>query len=417
MPKSLPRRSNQGDKMKYDKNWDVIVVGAGPGGSKCAQEFAKKGKKTLVIDRKQEIGTPKRCAEGLSARWFKIADQKPSPRWALQEIHGAILIAPSGKKVDIDTRKTQQTGYIIERKMWEKELAAEAIRAGAKYMLKALVYDLIKEDDYVTGVKVQQGQDKFELKAKLVIAADGVDSLVARHAGISTNMPTHECDSGYQYEMAGVKLLDKNKLELHFGKSVAPRGYVWVFPKGDDTANVGIGIRGDLEETAKEYLDKWIENNPERFKNASIIEINSGVVPVCAPIKQKVTNGLMVIGDAARMVNPIHGGGIGSALEAGMMAAEIGSKAIDEDNVSAERLKEYEVVWQETRGKQFEKILKVRKFFEQLNDDQLEMIADAVEPEALLELGHGKGLKNILKAMLKMGPSAAKLATNFLKNT
>ncbi|MCD6414868.1 MAG: NAD(P)/FAD-dependent oxidoreductase [Candidatus Diapherotrites archaeon] len=402
--------------MMYDSSWDVIVVGAGPGGSKCAQEFAERGMKTLVIDRKQELGAPKRCGEGLSMRWIKITNQKPNPKWALQEIHGAILISPSGKRVEIDTRKTGQTGYIIERKMWEKELAAEAIRAGAKYMLKALVYDVIKEGEQVTGVKVKHEGKELELHSKLVIAADGVDSMVARYAGIKTSMPLTECDDGYQYEMAGVKLMDPHKMELYFGTDVAPRGYVWVFPKGNDTANVGVGIRGDLKKTAKEYLDEWIENNKEKFENASIIEVNAGVIPVTAAVEKKVTGGLMVIGDAARMVNPIHGGGIGSAMEAGMMAAEIGTKAIKEGDVSEERLKEYEEVWEETRGKEFKKILKVRQFFEKLNDEQMELIADAVDPETILELGHGKGLKTVLKIMVKKSPAAAKLAMSFLKN-
>jgi len=419
MRKSLSRGSHQsekkgGKKVKYDREWDVIIVGAGPGGSKCAHEFAKRGIKTLVIDRKQEIGTPKRCGEGLSMRWIKLTGQKPSSRWALQEIHGVILISPSGKKVEIDTRKTGQTGYIIERKMWEKELAAEAIRAGAKYMLKALVTDVVKDGEQVKGVKVRHEGRLLELKCKLVIAADGVDSLIARKAGLKTLMPASECDSGYQYEMAGVKLLDPHKMELYFGSEVAPRGYVWVFPKGKDVANVGIGIRGDLEKTAKEYLDEWIEKNHERFKNASILEVNAGVIPVTAS-SEKVGNGIIVIGDAARMVNPIHGGGIGASMEAGIIAAEIGSKAIKEGDVSAKRLSEYESKWETTRGKQFKKILLVRQFFEQLNDEQMEIIASAVEPDTIVELGHGKGLKNVLKTLLKTGPSAAKLALSFLK--
>jgi digeranylgeranylglycerophospholipid reductase len=400
--------------MKYDKKWDVIIVGGGPGGSKCAQEFANKKMKTLVIDRKQEIGPPKRCGEGLSMRWIKITGQKPDPRWALQEIHGAILISPSGKRIDIDTRPTGQTGYIIERKLWEKELAAEAIRAGAKYMLKALVTDVIKKDGTVTGVKVKHEGKKLELECKLLIAADGVDSIVARKAGLKTVMPASECDSGYQYEMVGIKPLDTHKMELYFGSEVAPRGYVWVFPKGKDIANVGIGIRGDLEKTAKEYLDEWIEKNSERFENASILEVNAGVIPVTAS-SEKVGEGIMVIGDAARMVNPIHGGGIGAAMEAGMIAAEVGTKAVKKGDVSKKALKEYEQKWEEVRGKQFKKILLVRQFFEQLNDEQMEIIAEAVDPETIVELGHGKGLKKILKTLAKTGPSATKLALSFLK--
>ena len=90
-------------------------------------------------------------------------------------------------------------------------------------MLKAYVHDLIKQGDNIAGVKVNQEGEELELHCKLLIAADGVDSIIARKAGLKTVMPLTECDSGYQYEMAGVKLLDEHKMELHFGKEVAPR--------------------------------------------------------------------------------------------------------------------------------------------------------------------------------------------------
>jgi len=298
--------------------------------------------------------------------------------------------------------------------MWEKELAAEAIRSGAKYMLKANVIDLIKEDDTVKGVVVERDGKEEQYFSKIVIAADGVDSRIARMAGIQTTIPLTECDSGYQYEMANVPIEDPYKMELYFGKEVAPRGYIWVFPKGKDIANVGIGIIGSSEKTAKFYLDRWLENN-SRFKDASIIEINAGVIPVCAPIETMVANGLMVIGDAARMINPIHGGGIGSAMEAGIIAAEVGANAIREGDVTRDRLMEYQKRWHEVRGKEFERILKVRKFFEKLSDEQMEIIADAVDPKVLVELGHGKGLATVVKALIKASPSAAKFAMSFLK--
>ena len=400
---------------RYDREWDVIIVGAGPGGSKCAQEFAKRGMKTLVIDRKQEIGAPKRCGEGLSGRWYEAGGLKPKPTWSLQKIDGVIVISPSGKQLVLDTGESGQTGYIIERKMFEKDLAADAIRAGAKYMLKGFVYDVMKEGDYVVGVKVKHEGKEKEFRSKIVIAADGVDSKVARFAGMKTAMGLYECDSGYQYEMAGVELLDENKLELYFGKEVAPRGYVWVFPKGKDIANVGIGIAGSNTNTAKYYLDRWIEKSEKRFKNASILEINAGVIPVTAPLKEKVGNGIMLVGDSARMVNPIHGGGMGSALEAAIMAAGVGTNAIKEGNVSKERLSEYNKIWYEKRGREFEKILKVRHFFEKLDDKQMEALMDVIKPEDVLGLAHGATLGKVAKLLMKASPNAAKFAMTFIK--
>lgn len=406
--------------MNYDKEWDVIIVGGGPAGNMAAQEFAKRGMKTLVVDRKQQIGPPKRCGEGLSMRWVRIGKLKPNPRWALQEITGTMLVAPNGEKVYIDTGKTGQTGYIIERSQWEKMEAEKAIRNGAKYMLKALVTGLVMEGKTVKGVKVDREGNSEEYHARLVVACDGVDSLVGRYAGLRTAMPLSECDSGYQYEMANVPMENPNYMELYFGTNVAPRGYVWVFPKGKDVANVGIGISGTSTETAKKYLDAWIEANKERFKNASITEINAGVIPVTKPVDEFVGDGIMLVGDAARMVNPIHGGGMGAALEAAQMAAEVGAEAIKKGDTSKKALMAYQEMWQKKRGEEFKKILRVRHFVEKLDDDQFNIVADLVKrseirPELLVDLGHGKGLAELVKTLIRASPSAAKFALSFLK--
>ncbi len=400
-------------------DWDVIVVGAGPAGIKAGEELAKRRLKTLVIDRKQEIGAPKRCGEGLSDRWVTVSGLKPDPTWARQYINGAILISPKGKKIVIDSEKMGRTGYIIERKMFEKFLAANAIRAGAKFLLKTNVEDLVMEDGFVKGVVANNMGDTLELRSKVVVAADGVDSRIGRMAGLNTLLPLAEMDSGFQYEMAGVDLLDPHKMELYFGKSVAPRGYVWVFPKGEDVANVGVGISGTDEKTAREYLDRWLENN-KRFENASIIEVNAGGIPVTKPVDEFVGNGILLTGDAARMVNPIHGGGMGTALEAGGMLADVIKEAIEENNVSKEKLKKFQDIWMEKHGKEFANVLKVRHFFEKLNDEQLEAIADIVvkgkiSPDVFVELSHGQGLGKIAKGIIKSSPSIAKLIFEFIK--
>jgi digeranylgeranylglycerophospholipid reductase len=398
--------------VNYAKEWDVIIVGAGPGGNRCARAFAEKGVRTLVIDRKQQIGPPKRCGEGLSKRWVEISGLKPTPRWATQPIDGAILVSPTGKKITVSTSGT--TGYIIERSQFEKLLAEEAIRAGAKFMLKARVFEVLKEGDQVVGVKVMRDGKEEEYRSKILVAADGVDSLIPRYAGINSTMSLSECDAGYQYEMAGVPLLDPKKMELYFGKDVAPRGYVWIFPKGKDVGNVGIGVMGADLTTAKFYLDRWLEQNKERFKNASVTEINAGVIHVTAPIKKFYGNGIMVIGDAARMVNPIHGGGMGATMEAGIMAAEVGAAAIKKGDTSERELKKYQDQWERVRGNEFKAILKVRQFFEKLNDKQMEIIAEAVDPQVFIDLGHGKGLGTVVKTLIAKSPDAAKFAMSFL---
>jgi digeranylgeranylglycerophospholipid reductase len=392
-------------------NYDIIIVGAGPGGSICARDCAKAGLKTLVVDRRQEVGTPVRCGEGLGEVWIKKASLEYDPSWCLWKSNGAMIYSPKGKKMEIIP---QNKGYVVERKMFEKKLAAEAIRCGAKYLIKSRVYDVIKEDGSVKGVKVETPEGNMEIHAKMVIAADGIDSKTARYAGINTANPLSEVDSGYEYEMSGLKLERPDLIHLFVGTELAPRGYVWIFPKGRDIANVGIGILGNNEKTAKWYLDKFIDSHPEIFKGASVYEIKGGCVPVGVPLEKPYANGLLLVGDAAHMVNPIHGGGMGTSMEAAVIAAKVAKEAVDKNDFSEKFLKKYADLWFEQRGNQLKDVLKVRRFFEKLNDNDMEALADFFTPETLLEFSDGKKLTVFLKLFAK-SPKLAMVAATTLK--
>lgn len=398
-------------KQKYD----VIVVGGGPGGSIAARECAKYGLRTLCIDKRQELGAPVRCGEGIGEVWLKKALLNYDPSWCLWESHGAVVYAPNGKKVEI---RTKNKGWVLERKIFEKKLAEQAIHAGAKYLLKSRVFDVIKEKDTVCGVKVETPDGNFEIRSKLVIAADGVDSKTARYAGINTFNQVAEVDSGYEYEMCGVKCDPNDLIHLFVGNDIAPRGYIWIFYKSKDRSNVGIGISGaintDGTKTAKFYLDRFIKAHPEYFKNSGIIEVKGGCCPVGAPLEEPYADGLLIVGDAAHMVNPIHGGGMGNAMEAAMIAAKVAKKAVDAGDVSEKVLKEYAEAWYKERGDQLLQVLKVRKFFEKLSDKELNDLADVFTPETLLEFADGKRLTAFLKMFAK-NPKIALIAAMTLR--
>lgn len=398
-------------KQKYD----VIVVGGGPGGSIAARECAKYGLKTLCIDKRQELGAPVRCGEGLGEVWVKKALLDYDPSWCLWESHGAMVYAPNGKEVEV---RTKNKGWVLERKIFEKKLAEQAIHAGAKYLLKSRVYDAIKENDAVCGVKVETPEGNFDIRAKLIIAADGVDSKTARYAGINTFTPVSEVDSGYEYEMCGVNCPPEDLIHLFIGNEIAPRGYIWIFYKSKDRANVGIGISGatntDGTKSAKHYLDNFITAHPAYFKNAGVIDIKGGCCPVTSPLEKPYANGLLIVGDAAHMINAIHGGGMGTSMEAAMIAAKIAKKAIDANDVSEKVLKDYADVWYQERGNQLLQVLKVRKFFEKLSDKELNDLAEVFTPETLLEFADGKKLTTFAKVFAK-NPKIALIAAMTLR--
>ena len=381
------------------QDWDVVIIGAGPGGLITARQTAKKGLKTLCIDRKQEIGTPVRCGEGLGTVWMKFSDLEYDPTWCIQHMKGAVVYGPAGTKMVIPT---ENDGYVVERKIMEKKIAYQAIKEGAKFMLKTLVFDTIKEGEKAAGVKVRTPEGEFDICAKMIIAADGVDSQTAKFYGVNTAIPVAEVESGFEYEMENCVFDNPDKLHIFVGNEIAPRGYVWIFPKSDTAANVGIGIKGDHEKTAKYFLDKWIAENPKIFENSSIVDIKGGCCPVGRPLKQLCYDGLILVGDSGQMVNAMHGGGMGTAMEAAMLAAEVTKKAIDENNYKAEFLnRHYTDVWYEKRGNNLLEVIKVRHFFEKLSDEQLEQLGSIFDEKTLLQFIDGQKLKVFAKAFAR----------------
>ena len=169
--------------MRIKNQYDVIVVGCGPAGSSTAKSCAEQGLDVLVLDRNLEIGTPVRCGEGISDNSVKELRLKIPSSCIAQKIYGAVAYSPSEKSVHIKFPGTK--GYIIERKMFDKWLAKQSSLAGATIIAHSNVVDIIKKGDYVAGVKAEiLGEQNREISSSIVVAADGVESLVLRNSGI-----------------------------------------------------------------------------------------------------------------------------------------------------------------------------------------------------------------------------------------
>jgi len=153
---------------------DVLVIGAGPAGSMAAKHAAMNGAKVLIVDKKSEIGSPKRCAEGVSKHGLKKLGITPNPLWITNEINRVLLISPNGNKVLLDEKKVKlsEVGYVLERKVFDKHLTMEAARAGAQIMVKTLAIGMGKVKDNVIVTLEHMGH-AFEVQAKIVIGADG----------------------------------------------------------------------------------------------------------------------------------------------------------------------------------------------------------------------------------------------------
>ena len=380
--------------------YDVLVVGAGPGGSMAARFAARNGAKVLLVEKRPEIGVPVRCAEGISRDWLDIVEIKPDKRWIDQEIEGAKIYSPNEKSVITLSAEQagNEVGFVINREYFDKYLASLAVEEGAEIWLKSPAIDIIKENGYVKGVMIRRFGEETEIRAKIVIAADGFESQVARWAGLNTVLRERDIVSCIEYRMTNIDI-DEKFTHFYIG-SCAPGGYFWIFPKGKKEANVGIGVAlNKIKEPGevKKYLDKFIETHPNLRKGGTI-QIITGAVSVCPVPKRVVANGIMLVGDAARLIDPITGGGIANAAISGRWAGEIATKCID--NPSEECLREY----QERVKKKWErKHLRnwfVKEKLSQLSDETLNKLMDAISQVSMKEIS----VRAILEAVQQKYP-------------
>jgi len=392
------------------ESYDMVVIGGGPGGSGAAYYGAKAGLRVLMIEKRQEIGSPKRCGEGLSEAGLERMGLELDRVFVRKDIAGAAVYTPDGKCVKVDYGGA--AGWVIERKILDKWLAEHASEQGARILAKTEAVEVIKEDGIVSGVKLKSDGREWEVKTPLVIAADGIESRIAKTMGINTTLKTSDVISGYQYEMSNIDI-NTELLELFFGTEIAPGGYIWIFPKGKRTANVGIGVRRPYsKKPAKEYLDAFIESR-EGLKNGSIIEVNSGAVPVGGFLKTMVSQGLIVVGDAAHQVNPIHGGGIAESFVGGRIAAGVVAEAKKAGDFSEEFLERYNDRWFEERGNKLKKILVLREVVEKLSDDDMNWLAEHLSGENLVSFSKSSGFGMLAKLLMRK-PKLIMLARKLL---
>ncbi|MCD7781219.1 MAG: NAD(P)/FAD-dependent oxidoreductase [Methanosphaera sp.] len=381
---------------------DILVVGAGPSGSMAAKQAALNGADVILIDRKSEIGSPKRCAEGVSKAGLEKLGINPDPRWIARRSTGVRLVSPDGTSVflDDDTISLPESGFVLERKVFDKHMAMDAARAGAKIMIKTLATDLERVDDGVI-VTIENMGKVDQIHAHIVIAADGPESRIGRWAGLDCTTSPDYMESCIQYEMAGVDMVNNNDIALFFG-SCAPGGYIWIFPKGDDIANVGIGVlRSVADKPPYEYLDEFVKTCPET-KNAQAVEVNVGGDPVGGTVKDRTGDNILVVGDAAGFVNPLTGGGINSALESGTFAGIVAAQAINDGDYSKKNFEEYIKLTDEDINKSYSKYDKVKQYLLSLSDEELNNIAEEFSKVEFSEVN----TKSLIKMLVKVSPKA-----------
>ncbi|MEW6684658.1 MAG: NAD(P)/FAD-dependent oxidoreductase [Candidatus Edwardsbacteria bacterium] len=326
--------------MKQSDLWDIVVVGAGPAGSCVAEPAARRGAKVLILENKSTIGIPVQCAEHIPK--LLAGEVSFDKRCIAQEVKSLRLNFPSGKIEEISA-----PGYVLDRCLFDRELAMDAINSGAELHLKTRAISYSKGK-----LQIQTSNRRKEIEGKIFVGADGPLSIIGQSLG-----RVHQ--RFVKAAQAEVVLKENSTTAEIFFDQKFYGGYAWLFPKGK-RANAGLGMETTSNKTLfltlKEFLSKLEESN--RIYLYSKLSVTFGLIPVSGYL-DTVQENVLLVGDAAGQTNPLTGAGIASAILCGKMAGEAAVEAIISNSFSV--LKEYESNWQKLFKNHLDKALKKRE--------------------------------------------------------
>ncbi len=326
------------------KEYDVAIVGAGPAGAMAAQYAAKGGLSVALLERRADVRIPIRCGEAVGLKGASLSIPIESD-WILRSIRTMCMVSPAGRRVSFNLSKKDES-YILDRTKMDHDLVLRAQSAGATYYPQTPVFSVIKKSSHQYVCKTAKG----DFQSSLIVCADGVESQCAQDLGWDTTLAFEDIETCAFCKVTD-KSIDNDTVELYTGSTVAPGGFLWVFPRGDHSANVGLGILGmhSTAGKAKELLDHFIK---ETYPSGTVYDFHCGGVPVGRWLKPLVKDGALVVGDAARQVNSLNGGGIAYALFAGKVAGETIAQAKQNGTINYKHLRIYQKRWAAFCGKQ-----------------------------------------------------------------
>ena len=344
--------------------YDVVVVGGGPVGSRVAYGLAEMGYKVVVVEKKEGLGEPV-CCTG-------IISQECVSRFAIDEgvifrqANSARVFSPSGKLLSLWRREPQAS--IVDRAAFNVALASRAQGRGVEYVLNSPVRGMEVRDD---RVRIEAGSYGGELKffeTRAAVIANGFDSKLVEGLGLG-KVGDFAMGAQAEVETRGV-----DEVEVYLGQKIAPSFFAWLVPTSPQRALVGLKSR----RRPGFYLRRLMSSLVAQGKINSVeSELSYGGIPL-RPLAKTYSDRVIVVGSAAGQVKPTTGGGIYYGLLCADIAADNLHRALENDNLSAKSLANYQRDWKKELGRELKLGYWGRKFYELLSDRQIDRIIDII---------------------------------------
>ncbi len=389
-------------------DYDVIIAGGGMAGLITAASIGYNSKgeaRVLIVDRNKEGEPGKKthngwtCGDATSKRSLEYLAEHIGIRYGSPELEHPV----SGVYVYSPDRKTkvlfEGEGYLFNRKLAPRRQVNDARKFGTEFMFGATAEKLLSEDGYITGVAGRRADSSpFSLTAKIVVDATGSSSILRRFLPIPSMIekeidPDDVVGTGRYILEFDQAIEDKAFFApeyciIHLDQFIAPAGYAWVFPKGKNKVNIGLGVsksgldrrnrRFGLNDNLQSLIDKYVADNPV-IRNPRQPQADSDTgntkgnwqVPVRRHNDCMVANGFAVVGDSAWMPRPIDAGGISPAIYGGTILGKVVAAAVEAGDTSEGSLWKYNVEYMNTHGYPMASFEVLRRYLQTVTNDQI----------------------------------------------
>ncbi len=321
---------------------DVLVVGGGPAGAACAYWLARAGHDVVVVERKR-FPREKTCGDGLTPRAVhQLAEMGLYER--LEDYHRFGGLRAVAHDITLELRWPQHPvfpdhGFVVRRRDLDQLVADHAVKAGATLHQGTEAEQPLLRDGLVGGAVVQDKESgqRRDLSARFVVIADGANSRFGRALGTTRdrNYPQGMAIRGYYESPLHAEPWIESALDVRDRSGASLPGYGWIFPVGDGTVNVGIGLLSTFRDfktvNTTHLMHEWAATAPDYWElspEAAVGEPTGGRLPMAGSVYPKAGPTFLVVGDAAGSVNPFNGEGIDYAYETGRMAADLLDEAL-----------------------------------------------------------------------------------------